>query len=67
MRKYATKLKRSSKKKSDKINRVDYEFVDYKGTCHGFAARPNLAIPTVKEAFEKCFEQTVNWFQKTLV
>ncbi|KDQ62408.1 hypothetical protein JAAARDRAFT_30314 [Jaapia argillacea MUCL 33604] len=45
---------------------VDYEFVDYAGTVHGFAARPNLEIPEVKESFERAFEQTVAWFDKTL-
>ena len=37
------------------------------GTAHGFAARPNLELPEIKEAFELAFEQTVQWFQKTLV
>ena len=37
------------------------------GTAHGFAARPNLDLPEIKEAFELAFEQTVQWFQKTLV
>lgn len=36
------------------------------GTAHGFAARPNLDLPEIKEAFELAFEQTVQWFQKTL-
>ncbi|KAF9457747.1 dienelactone hydrolase endo-1,3,1,4-beta-D-glucanase [Collybia nuda] len=49
-----------------KDNFIEYEFKDYKGTAHGFAARPNLALPEVKEAHEKAFEQTVEWFQKTL-
>jgi len=35
-----------------KDNFLEYEFVDYKGTVHGFAARPNLALPAIKEAFE---------------
>jgi len=52
--------------RKDKPEFVDYEFVDYKGTTHGFAARPNLGIPEIKEAFEKSFEQTVHWFEKTL-
>jgi len=52
--------------RKDKPDFVDYEFVDYKGTCHGFAARPNLGIPIIKEGFEKSFNQTVQWFQKTL-
>lgn len=36
------------------------------GTVHGFATRPNLEVPVVKEAFEKSFEQTIAWFNKTL-
>lgn len=36
------------------------------GTAHGFAVRPNLALPEVKEAYEKAFEQTVEWFENTL-
>ncbi|TFK34078.1 dienelactone hydrolase endo-1,3,1,4-beta-D-glucanase [Crucibulum laeve] len=47
-------------------NASEYEFIDYKGTAHGFAARPNLAIPEVKQGYEKSFEQTVAWFQKFL-
>ncbi|KAL1733758.1 Alpha/Beta hydrolase protein [Schizophyllum commune] len=49
-----------------KDNFVEYEFKVYPGTAHGFAARPNLALPAVKEGFERAFEQAVNWFQKTL-
>ncbi|RDB27813.1 Hydrolase tropI [Hypsizygus marmoreus] len=45
---------------------VEYEFKDYKGTAHGFASRPNLNLPEVKEAHEKAFEQVVGWFAKTL-
>ncbi|KIK44354.1 hypothetical protein CY34DRAFT_23111 [Suillus luteus UH-Slu-Lm8-n1] len=45
---------------------VDYEFVDYKGTVHGFACRPPLEFPDVKEAFEKSIDQTLKWFEKTL-
>lgn len=37
------------------------------GTTHGFACRPDLADPQIKEAYEKAFEQTVEWFVKTLV
>ncbi|KAF5369494.1 hypothetical protein D9758_002662 [Tetrapyrgos nigripes] len=54
------------KARQGKVNFVDYEFKDYKGTVHGFAARPNLEIPEVKEGFEQAFEQTVNWFDKTM-
>ncbi|KAH7925902.1 dienelactone hydrolase endo-1,3,1,4-beta-D-glucanase [Leucogyrophana mollusca] len=45
---------------------VDYEFVDYKGTAHGFACRPNMDFPDVKEGYEKGFQQTIKWFEKTL-
>jgi carboxymethylenebutenolidase len=37
------------------------------GTTHGFATRPNLDIPEIKEAYQKAFEQVVEWFDKTLV
>jgi len=37
-----------------------------KGTAHGFAARPNLSIPEVKEGYEGAFEQTVEWLDKKL-
>ena len=36
------------------------------GCAHGFAIRPNLAFPDVREAFEKAFEAKVEWFKKTL-
>ncbi|KAJ7505353.1 Alpha/Beta hydrolase protein [Mycena galericulata] len=45
---------------------VDYEVKVYKGTAHGFGARPNFAYPDVKEAFEKAFNQAVEWFNKTI-
>ncbi|KIK69628.1 hypothetical protein GYMLUDRAFT_34013 [Collybiopsis luxurians FD-317 M1] len=47
-------------------NPIEYEFRDYKGTTHGFAARPNLAYPEVKAGYEGALEQTVQWFEKTL-
>jgi len=49
-----------------KDNFIEYEFVDYTGTVHGYAARPNLALPVIKEAFEKTTTQTVQWFKKWL-
>jgi len=49
-----------------RTTKVEYEFKDYKGTVHGFAARPALQIPEVKAAFEESFAQTLNWFDKTL-
>ncbi|KAJ7675863.1 Alpha/Beta hydrolase protein [Mycena polygramma] len=45
---------------------VDYEVKVYKGTAHGFGARPNFAYPEVKEGFEKAFQQAVDWFNKTI-
>ncbi|GJJ08491.1 hypothetical protein Clacol_002709 [Clathrus columnatus] len=53
-------------RRKHEIDKLEYEFKDYKGTVHGFAARPNLSIPVVKDAFEAAFEQTVSWFNKTL-
>ncbi|EJD46988.1 alpha/beta-hydrolase [Auricularia subglabra TFB-10046 SS5] len=50
-----------------KKNFVPYEFHDYEGTTHGFAARPALQHPKVKEAFEASFAATVEWFRKTIV
>ncbi len=50
---------------------VSYTFSDLNdsctiGTVHGFAARPNLDYPEVKEGFEGALRQTVEWFRKTL-
>ncbi|KAI0086560.1 dienelactone hydrolase endo-1-3,1,4-beta-D-glucanase [Irpex rosettiformis] len=45
---------------------IEYEFKDYKGTVHGFAARPNMAMPEVVEAYKGALQQTVDWFNKTL-
>ncbi|TDL22123.1 dienelactone hydrolase endo-1-3,1,4-beta-D-glucanase [Rickenella mellea] len=52
--------------RKDKRDYVDYEFREYKGVVHGFAIRPNLGIPFIKQAFEGSFDQTVQWFKKTL-
>ncbi|KAJ8087725.1 hypothetical protein PM082_006562 [Marasmius tenuissimus] len=43
-----------------------YQFEVYKGTTHGFACRPNMEYPEVKEGFEGAMDQTVEWFKKTL-
>jgi dienelactone hydrolase len=43
------------------------EFITYKGTTHGFAARPNMGIPEVKEGFHSAFDQAVNWFKLHLL
>ncbi|KIK97069.1 hypothetical protein PAXRUDRAFT_767450 [Paxillus rubicundulus Ve08.2h10] len=53
--------------RKDKKGFVPYAFVDYKGTAHGFACRPNLAYEDVKAGFEGSLAQTVKWFRKTLV
>ncbi|KAL4251880.1 AB hydrolase superfamily protein [Abortiporus biennis] len=53
--------------RKDKPDYIDYEFKDYKGTFHGFAARPNLGLPEIVEAYNGALEQTVNWFKKTLL
>ncbi|KIY64968.1 dienelactone hydrolase endo-1-3,1,4-beta-D-glucanase [Cylindrobasidium torrendii FP15055 ss-10] len=50
-----------------KTNEVPYEFKVYPGTTHGFAARPNLSIPEVKDAFEGVQQQIVDWLKKTLI
>ncbi|KIP03729.1 hypothetical protein PHLGIDRAFT_37277 [Phlebiopsis gigantea 11061_1 CR5-6] len=52
--------------RKDKPDFVEYEFVDYKGTCHGFAARPNLGISEIYEAHKAALEQTAAWLSKTL-
>ncbi|KIK69561.1 hypothetical protein GYMLUDRAFT_33934 [Collybiopsis luxurians FD-317 M1] len=52
--------------RKSKDNFIDYEFKDYKGTTHGFAARPNLSYPEVKAGYEGALEQTVQWFTRTL-
>ncbi|KAF7299105.1 DLH domain-containing protein [Mycena indigotica] len=54
------------KGREGKDNFVEYEFTVYPGTAHGFAARPALKFPEVKEGFEKAFQQTVGWFNKTI-
>ncbi|KAJ7574570.1 dienelactone hydrolase endo-1,3,1,4-beta-D-glucanase [Mycena floridula] len=46
---------------------VEYEFKDYPGTAHGFAARPDLSYPEIKEAYEGACQQATDWFKKTLV
>jgi len=54
------------KEQEEKPDHVDYEFKVWKGTAHGFAVRPNLAVPEVKAGYEGGLEQTVAWFTKTL-
>ncbi|KAI5119205.1 hypothetical protein M0805_004460 [Coniferiporia weirii] len=52
--------------RKDKPDFLAYEFHEYKGTVHGFAARPELSVPEIKEGFEKAFEATIKWFKQTL-
>ncbi|KAI0004577.1 dienelactone hydrolase endo-1-3,1,4-beta-D-glucanase [Russula compacta] len=54
------------KEQEEKPDHVDYEFQIWKGTAHGFAVRPNLEVPEVKEGYEGALDQTVAWFKKTL-
>jgi len=46
---------------------LDYEMRLFKGTCHGFAARPNLEIDVVREAFVASGEMIRDWFKKYIV
>ncbi|KZV78169.1 alpha/beta-hydrolase [Exidia glandulosa HHB12029] len=50
-----------------KPNFVEYEFHIYEGTTHGFATRPALQHPKVKEGFEKSVAATIAFFDKTIV
>jgi carboxymethylenebutenolidase len=42
------------------------EVVSYPGTCHGFAARGDLRIDSVREGCEGALVQVVNWFRTHL-
>ncbi|KAF6759166.1 dienelactone hydrolase endo-1,3,1,4-beta-D-glucanase [Ephemerocybe angulata] len=55
----------ATKKETDPS--IEYEFKDYPGTQHGFAARPNHKYPELVEAHEQALDQTVNWLKKTLI
>lgn len=50
----------------NKKDGIAFEFTEYKGTRHGFAARPNLGIPQIKQAYEDALDEGVEWFKKTL-
>ncbi|PPQ72815.1 hypothetical protein CVT24_012891 [Panaeolus cyanescens] len=52
--------------RKEKDNEFEYEFKEYPGTAHGFAARPNLNLPEIRAAYEAAFEQVVQWFNRTL-
>ncbi|KIP01134.1 hypothetical protein PHLGIDRAFT_48481, partial [Phlebiopsis gigantea 11061_1 CR5-6] len=47
--------------RKDKREFVDYVFVDYKGSCHGFAARLNLGIPEIHVAHKAALGQAGAW------
>ncbi|TEB30675.1 alpha/beta-hydrolase [Coprinellus micaceus] len=55
----------ASRKDTDKF--VEYEFVDYKGTTHGFAIRPDIRYPDIVEAQKRSVDQIAAWFDKTLL
>lgn len=46
---------------------VEWRMEVYEGTAHGFATRPELTDPVIAEAYQGALEQTVRWFQTTLV
>lgn len=46
-----------------KLDTVETKVETLPGTVHGFAARPNLGIPQVRDAFERTFEECVQWIQ----
>jgi len=50
----------------EKADTQQYEVKLYKGTTHGFAARPNLSIPAVKQAYEDALEEAASWFKRIL-
>ncbi|KDQ27969.1 hypothetical protein PLEOSDRAFT_1042542 [Pleurotus ostreatus PC15] len=67
---FSDKLRKQSETalaaRKDQAGFVEYQFIEYKGTTHGFAARPNLEVPEVKTAFEGALTQATEWFAKTL-
>ncbi|KAF9465781.1 hypothetical protein BDZ94DRAFT_1253152 [Collybia nuda] len=63
---FRNKVEAEFAQRKDGESFIDYEFQNL-GTTHGFAIRPNLANPELKESYQKAFEQTVGWFNKTLV
>ncbi|KAH8831896.1 dienelactone hydrolase endo-1,3,1,4-beta-D-glucanase [Flagelloscypha sp. PMI_526] len=54
------------KGKGPEGHEVDYEFVVYEKTVHGFGIRPVFAYPENEKAFEGSKVQMVKWFEKTL-
>ncbi|KAJ3528367.1 hypothetical protein NMY22_g9447 [Coprinellus aureogranulatus] len=63
--KHKAEAELASRKGTDRF--VEYEFVPYKGTTHGFAIRPDLRYPEIVEAQKKSVDQITAWFEKTLV
>lgn len=43
-----------------------FEQTYYAGCKHGFAVRGDITDPVVKQAKERCFEETVAWFAQYL-
>ncbi|KAG8935764.1 hypothetical protein FRC02_006573 [Tulasnella sp. 418] len=50
----------------EKSDNVAFESKIYKGTTHGFASRPNLTIPEIKDAYHGALEQSAKWLTSTL-
>jgi len=61
-----TKQNESEAEFAQRQDGMKYEFKSYKGTVHGFAARPNMSNTVVKKAFVDALDQTTNWFKTTL-
>jgi carboxymethylenebutenolidase len=47
--------------------RIPHELIVYPGTCHGFAARGDLSIESVRKGAEGAHAQAVAWFRKYLL
>ncbi|EST05647.1 Dienelactone hydrolase [Kalmanozyma brasiliensis GHG001] len=58
--------KQVEKEWSDKGDKPKHKFKYYPNTVHGFAARPNLGDPQVKEAFEKATAEAVEFWKAHL-
>ncbi|CCF52745.1 hypothetical protein NDA10_000982 [Ustilago hordei] len=58
--------KQVEKEWNEKGAKQAFKFNHYPNTVHGFAARPNLADRQVKEAFEKAFQEGVDWWKAHL-
>ncbi|SNX84240.1 related to AIM2 - cytoplasmic protein involved in mitochondrial function or organization [Melanopsichium pennsylvanicum] len=58
--------KQVEKEWSEKGDKPPHKFVYYPNTVHGFAARPNLGDKLVKEAFEKAFVNSVDFWKAHL-